>query len=185
MKTDRFASGSFDQTVRLWTPERLDILRTFLSHTDEINCIDFHPNGKYLASGSNDGLIILWALEQAQPARIFQAQTPVDRLKFTSDGNSLISINRHLDKHVDSINLWDIRTVVERKLIDNISNDRRLLKICQLNNSNDYITGFNRTLLGFNIQTNETIRTDLSSMNFSRLIHLSSNETKDLISIVE
>mgnify|MGYP002394112142 FL=1 len=184
-KTDRFASGSLDQTVRLWTPERLDILRTLSSHTDEINTIDFHPKGKYLASGSNDGLIILWALEQAQPDRIFKTNSPVDRLKFTSDANFLIAINHTLENKLDSISIWDLRNVTERKLIENIPSDRRLLKICQIGDGNDFFTGFSQTILGFNIQTSQTIRTDFSHLNFSRLIHLSSNESTNLIAIVE
>lgn len=97
----------------------------------------------------------------------------------------MISINHNLETNFDSISLWDVRSVTERKLVDNIPSHRRLLKICQIDNSDNYITGFNQTFLGFNIQTNQTIRTDSSHMNYSRLIHLSSNESKNLIAIVE
>ena len=191
-KSDRFASGSMDQTVRLWTPERNHILRTFVHHTNEINTVAFHPNGKYLASGSTDGLIILWAMEQAQPARIFPSSFPVEQLTFTSDGNQLISMNSNLEQKSDQINLWDIRTAQQLELIKNIPSHRRLLKSCQIETTNKFLTGFNKSLLCFHLHTtveetkNSSFRTELSSKSMiQRLIHLSSRQANQCIAIVE
>jgi transcription initiation factor TFIID subunit 5 len=109
-----------DQTVRLWTPDRLNILRTFVYHSDDINTLTFHPNGKYLASGSNDGLIILWSIDQAQPARILKSVSAIEQLTFTSDGNSLISISYDDKQKSDKISIWDIRLANEMNLINHI-----------------------------------------------------------------
>ncbi|CAF3400572.1 unnamed protein product [Rotaria socialis] len=188
-KSDRFASGSMDQTVRLWTPDRLDILRTFIYHTDDINSIAFHPNGKYLASGSNDGLIILWALEQAQPARIFKSSSNVEHLTFTSDGNHLVSISHNHEQKSDSISTWDIRSVNEIYVVQNIPSHRRLLKSCQIQNTNNCVTGFNKSLLFFDInnqqEANALFRSEFSNADIKRLIHISSNESNKLIGIIE
>lgn len=190
-KSDRFASGSLDQTIRLWTPERNHILRTFVHHTNEINTVAFHPNGKYLASGSTDGLIILWAIEQAQPARIFPSSNPVDQLTFTSDGNQLISISSNLAEKSDEINRWDIRSAQQLELIKNIPSHRRLLKSCQIETTNKFLTGFNKSLLVFHLHTtieetkNSCFRTELSSKSIQRLIHLSSKRENHCIAIVE
>jgi len=188
-KSDRFASGSMDQTIRLWTPDRLDILRTFLYHSDDINTIKFHPNGKYLASGSNDGLIILWAIEQAQPARILKSISNIDHLTFTSDGNYLISINYNHEQKSDNISIWDIRSANETYLIKNIPSHRRLLKSCQIESTNKFVTGFNKSLLFFDInhqqEKNDFFYSKFSNEYIKRLIHLSSNESNKLIAIVE
>ncbi|UJR27161.1 hypothetical protein I4U23_008459 [Adineta vaga] len=184
-KSDRFASGSMDRTVRLWTSERLNILRTFIYHTDDINTLSFHPNGKYLASGSNDGLIILWSLDQAQPARIFKSSSNIEQLTFTSDGNHLISINYNSEQKSDRINLWDIRSANEICLIENIPSRRRLLKSCQIENTTKYVTGFNQTLLFFDINNQKEnlkyFSSKLSHTSSKRLIHISSNESNKAI----
>ena len=175
-----------DHTIRLWTPERLNILRTFLYHTNEVNTIAFHPNGKYLASGSNDGLIILWALEQAQPARIFKSVSSIDQLTFTSDGDYLVSINSNQENNLDNISVWDIRSVKETYLIQNIPSHRRLLKSCQIENTDRFVTGFNQSLLFFDVNNSkETSKFFRSDISFKRLIHLSSNQSNKLIAIVE
>jgi WD40 repeat protein len=189
-KSDRFASGSMDQTIRLWTPDQPNILRTFIYHTDDINTLAFHPNGKYLASGSNDGLIILWALEQAQPARILKSSSSIEQLTFTSDGNQLISINHNHEQKSDHISIWDIRTANEINLIQNIPSDYCLLKSCQIDNTNKFVTGFNKSLLFFDINSNQqeksdAFRSDFSNEDFKRLIHLSSKQSNKLIAIVE
>ncbi len=189
-KSDRFASGSMDQTIRLWTPDQPNILRTFIYHTDDINTLAFHPNGKYLASGSNDGLIILWALEQAQPARILKSSSSIEQLTFTSDGNQLISINHNHEQKSDHISIWDIRTANEINLIQNIPSDYCLLKSCQIDNTNKFVTGFNKSLLFFDINSNQqeksdAFRSDFSNEDFKRLIHLSSKQSNKLIAIFE
>jgi len=178
-----------DQTVRLWTPDRLNILRTFLYHSDDINTLTFHPNGKYLASGSNDGLIILWAIEQAQPARILKSLSNIEQLTFTSDGNYLISINNNNENKSDNISIWDIRSANENYIIKNIPSYRRLLKSCQIENTNKFVTGFNKSFLFFDINNYQEktnfFRSELSNEYNKRLIHLSSNQSNKLIAIVE
>lgn len=32
-------------------------------HTDKVNSLTFHPNGQLLASGSNDGTLRIWYLD--------------------------------------------------------------------------------------------------------------------------
>ena len=178
-----------DQTIRLWTPERLNILRTFIYHSNDINSITFHPNGKYLASSSNDGLIILWSIEQAQPARIFQSLFPVEQIIFTSDGNFLIANDYNSEQKLDNISQWDIRSTNKIDLIKNIPSYRRLLKSCQINNTNKFVTGFNKSFLFFDKnnsnEKNDFFRSEISNENIKRLIHLASNQSNKLIALVE
>ena len=50
-----------DHAVRIWNADR-QLLATLDSHTDAVNTIAWSPNGKILASGSNDKTIRLWIL---------------------------------------------------------------------------------------------------------------------------
>ncbi len=48
-----------DHSVRIWSADH-QLLATLDGHTDDVNTIAWSPNGKILASGSNDKTIRLW-----------------------------------------------------------------------------------------------------------------------------
>jgi WD40 repeat protein len=56
------ASGSADETVRLWTLDSLKKIDTLYGHEKEILSIAISPDSKMLASGGNDKIIKLWDL---------------------------------------------------------------------------------------------------------------------------
>jgi len=49
------ASGSADDTVKLWHVATGKEIRTLFGHTEPVELVAFAPNGKTLASGSRDG----------------------------------------------------------------------------------------------------------------------------------
>nr|MBW4597454.1 CHAT domain-containing protein [Brasilonema angustatum HA4187-MV1] len=55
------ASGSSDNTVRLWNLNGQE-LHTLKGHSREVLSVVFSPDGKTIASGSNDNTVILWNL---------------------------------------------------------------------------------------------------------------------------
>ncbi len=46
-----FSTASKDSTARLWSFDRLYPLRVYCGHQSDVNCVRFHPNGAYLATG--------------------------------------------------------------------------------------------------------------------------------------
>jgi WD40 repeat protein len=51
----RIASGSYDQTVRLWDADAgQQISQPLTGHTDTVTSVAFSPDGKRIASGSYD-----------------------------------------------------------------------------------------------------------------------------------
>lgn len=54
------ASGSSDETVKLWDVSTGTELHTLDGHSNAVESIAFSPDGKTLASGSGDKTIKLW-----------------------------------------------------------------------------------------------------------------------------
>ena len=55
-----FVSCGHDKTVKLWTTEQSSCLRIFVGHFSDVDCVAFHPNSNYVASGSSDRSVRLW-----------------------------------------------------------------------------------------------------------------------------
>ena len=72
------ASGSSDNTIRLWNVETGTQIQVLTGHTDWVSSVAFSPDGKLLASGSGDQTIRLWNVETG---------TQIQELKGHTDGS--------------------------------------------------------------------------------------------------
>lgn len=58
-----------------------------------MQAIDFHPNGNYLATASDDLTIRLWSVTSGKLVRVFtNGKQPVKDIKFSPDGQYLASV---------------------------------------------------------------------------------------------
>ncbi|MBN1560824.1 WD40 repeat domain-containing protein [candidate division KSB1 bacterium] len=79
-------------------------------HTDDVRCVAFRPDGRTLASGSEDGSIRLWDVAGGAERRRLEGHTGWIRcIAFSPDGRTLAS-----GSDDGSIRLWDVASGAER-----------------------------------------------------------------------
>eukprot|EP01039_Chlorochromonas_danica_P002297 gene2297-2516_t len=69
-----FFAGGADLWLREFDAESGQLLRTLKGHHGPVRCVKFHPSGKTLASGSEDGTIRLWDLQYSAAAAAVPAE---------------------------------------------------------------------------------------------------------------
>ena len=101
------ASGSADQTVRLWDVGTRQTQKTLRGHTDWVNSVAFSPDGQILAaSGSEDDTIRLWNVATGETVRTLRGHTiSVFSVAFSPDGETLASGSQD-----NTIRLWSVVT---------------------------------------------------------------------------
>ncbi|PVD32553.1 hypothetical protein C0Q70_07994 [Pomacea canaliculata] len=102
--TGHFATSSHDQTVKLWSMDRIYPLRSFVGHTYDVDCVAVHPNGNYVASGSGDRSVRLWSIQDGKCVRLFSGHRgSILGLAFSPNGQLLASAGEDRRVHI-----WDL-----------------------------------------------------------------------------
>ena len=99
------ASGSWDDTIKLWNPTTGQHLTTFHGHRDNVNTVTFSPDGETLASGSNDDTIRLWNSVGQVRSILSGHGGSVTSVVFSPNGKMLASGSTD-----NTIRLWDSAT---------------------------------------------------------------------------
>jgi WD40 repeat protein len=100
------ASGSRDQTVKLWRPNGT-LLQTLKGHTDAITSVNFSPDGQSLAAASLDNTVQIWhknpvtGVFDPKPSKTLLVGDWVYSVTFSSDGELLATGSK--DK---TIKIW-------------------------------------------------------------------------------
>jgi WD40 repeat protein len=84
------ASGSFDNTVRIWDVETGRELRSLTGHSGVVRSLACSPDGSMLASGSNDKTLRLWNVASGLEVKRFDAgDSTVEAISFSPDGRTI------------------------------------------------------------------------------------------------
>src|SRR4051794_143553 len=89
---------------------------TLRGHTKPVRSVAFSPDGKTLASGSEDSTIKLWEVTTGKERAILKGHTSsVFAVVFSPDGKTLASgSSAQKGTSDDTIKLWDVATGKER-----------------------------------------------------------------------
>jgi dipeptidyl aminopeptidase/acylaminoacyl peptidase len=100
------ASGSTDQTVRLWDLATGSVSRSCQGHESGVFSVAYSPDGKTLASGSWDETVRLWDATTGKQIRSFEGhQGFVNCVAFAPDGKTVAA-----GSYSSMVRLWDVAT---------------------------------------------------------------------------
>ena len=108
------ATGSQDNTVKIWDAKNCAYIRTLRKHTDDVTCVLFSPNEKFIVSGSRDRTI---RMHDAFRGTFFWTLTghtdAISSIVYSDNGDYMISCSE--DK---TIRIWDTGYRVCTKILN-------------------------------------------------------------------
>lgn len=100
------ASGSADNSIRLWEVDSGLELRALFGHQNWIRALAVSSNGELLASGSNDRTVKVWNVSSGRETLSLAGhEGVVEAVLFSPDGRSIISGSSD-----NTIKVWDAAT---------------------------------------------------------------------------
>jgi len=98
------ATGSWDNTAKLWRVSDGALLRTFTGHTLPVNSVYISPDGSLVATGSWDNTVKLWNVSDGALVRTLEGHTDsVNAVSFSPDGSVLAS-----GSNDQTVKLWQV-----------------------------------------------------------------------------
>ena len=102
------ASGSRDQTVRIWDAQTCRLLATLEGHTGPVEHLSFSPDSERLVSSSNDQTLRLWNVDGGQLVAVLCGHGgAINKMEFGPPGTSLIA-SASSD---GTVRLWDTERI--------------------------------------------------------------------------
>lgn len=113
------ASGSQDNTIRLWDVTAEDRKKALRVEAQDVKTTVPSPDGRTLASGCKDGTIHLWDKLTGKTTKILKGHTKsVNHIAFSSDGEILASGDGYWTLH-----LWDMKTGEIKRILNTHTED--------------------------------------------------------------
>lgn len=100
------ATGSYDNTIKLWSTISGKEIRTLTENTGTILTIFFHPDGTKLISACGDNLVVIYNIYSGKAeTKIKIEKDKLLKACFSPDGNKVLTMTNRSD-----MSLWDAKT---------------------------------------------------------------------------
>lgn len=91
------------------------VLRSLSGHTDAVNSVELSPDGKMLASGSNDKTVIIWDLATGKALKVLKGHVwKVTSVSWSSDGQNLVSTGNEGETIVWDVNSGQLLATIKK-----------------------------------------------------------------------
>jgi WD40 repeat protein/serine/threonine protein kinase len=113
------ATGSQDQTARIWNRVSGQCVSVLAGHQGEVNGVAFSPDSSQLASASDDGTVKIWDVPtSAVLQRLAAHPSGVNSVAFSPDGKWLATCGREKVVRLWSTSTWEQVRLFEGHLSD-------------------------------------------------------------------
>ncbi|KNB04574.1 hypothetical protein FOXG_06634 [Fusarium oxysporum f. sp. lycopersici 4287] len=112
------ASGSDDNTVKIWNMETGAEEQTFEGHSGSVNSVAFSNDGKRIASGSYDNTVKVWNMATGEEELTLEGHThSVSSVAFSNDGKLIAS-----GSDDNTVKIWNMETGAEELTLEGHTN---------------------------------------------------------------
>ncbi len=113
------ASGSQDNTIKIWDLATGNLLRTLYGHNGKINSVAISPDGHWILTAADDNTARIWDVQGGNEARVLGGHAGmITSAAFASDGAQVLTAS------TDVVKIWDASTGREVRSIQINEKDR-------------------------------------------------------------
>ena len=149
----RYLAIAVGKKIRIWDMLGQIYIKVFSGHTDTVNFITFSPDGKYLASGSDDHTVRLWNAKTGELVRTYtQDNMLVFGIAFSPDGRFLAAGGAY-----KFLLMWEVET---GRLVYSFKGHTFFITSVSFHPNGQYLGSGSRdgTIRVWNIETGESLR---------------------------